>query len=233
MTTETWNAVDDYFSRGLVKSDAALDAALQASSRAGLRAINVAPNQGKFLHLLARIHGARRILELGTLGGYSAIWLARALPEGGSPISLEADPDTADVARKNIAVAGLASKVSVITGLAAESLEQMIASKTPPFDFIFLDADKVSYPEYLRLTLQLSRPGTVIVADNVVRNGKVADMANDEPDVIGVREFFDMLAANPETDTTAVQTVGAKGWDGFSITIVSAPPGITDSRTSR
>lgn len=225
MTTESWNAVDDYFSRGLVKSDPALDAALQASTQAGLRPINVAPNQGKFLHLLARIHGARRILELGTLGGYSAVWLARALPEDGSLITLEADPGNADVARKNIAAAGLADKVSVVTGLAAESLERMIASKTPPFDFIFLDADKVSYPAYLRLTLQLSRPGTVIVADNVVRNGKVADMNNDEPDVIGVREFFDMLATNPGTDSTAVQTVGSKGWDGFSITIVSAPAG--------
>lgn len=224
MITDTWNAVDDYFSRGLVKSDTALDAALEASTKAGLRAINVAPNQGKFLNLLAKIHGARRILELGTLGGYSAIWLARALPEDGSMISLEANPDNADVARKNIAAAGLANKVSVITGLAAESLQQMIQSKTPPFDFIFLDADKISYPEYLRLTLRLSRPGTVIVADNVVRDGKLVDPQNNEPDVLGVREFFHMLAAMPGTESTAVQTVGSKGYDGFSITIVSAPP---------
>jgi predicted O-methyltransferase YrrM len=222
MATELWNAVDDYFSRELVKPDTALDAALEASAKAGLRAISVAPNQGKFLHLLAKIHGTRRILEIGTLGGYSAIWLARALPADGSMVSLEANPDYADVARSNIAAAGLSDKVSVLTGLAADSLEELIRSKTPPFDFIFIDADKASYPDYLRLTLQLSQPGTVIVADNVVRSGRLGDPANQEPDIVGIRTFFKMLAATPDTDSTAVQTVGAKGWDGFSITIVSA-----------
>jgi predicted O-methyltransferase YrrM len=142
MATEIWNSVDDYFSRALVKPDPALDAALKASAKAGLRAINVAPNQGKFLHLLAKIRGAHRILEIGTLGGYSAIWLARALPADGSMVSLEANPDYADVARGNIAAAGLSDKVSVITGLAAQSLEELIRSKTPPFDFVFIDADK-------------------------------------------------------------------------------------------
>jgi predicted O-methyltransferase YrrM len=222
MATELWNAVDDYFSRELVKPDAALDTALEASAKAGLRAISVAPNQGKFLHLLAKIRGAGRILEIGTLGGYSAIWLARALPADGSMVSLEANPDYADVARNNIAAAGLSDKVSVLTGLAAESLEELIRSKTPPFDFIFIDADKSSYPDYLRLTLQLSRPGTVIVADNVVRSGRLGDPNNREPDIIGIRTFFQMLAATPGADSTAIQTVGTKGWDGFSITIVSA-----------
>jgi predicted O-methyltransferase YrrM len=222
MATELWNAVDDYFSRELVKPDAALDTALEASAKAGLRAISVAPNQGKFLHLLAKIRGAGRILEIGTLGGYSAIWLARALPADGSMVSLEANPDYADVARNNIAAAGLSDKVSVLTGLAAESLEELIRSKTPPFDFIFIDAEKSSYPDYLRLTLQLSRPGTVIVADNVVRSGRLGDPNNREPDIIGIRTFFQMLAATPGADSTAIQTVGTKGWDGFSITIVSA-----------
>jgi predicted O-methyltransferase YrrM len=209
MATEIWNSVDDYFSRALVKPDPALDAALKASAKAGLRAINVAPNQGKFLHLLAKIRGAHRILEIGTLGGYSAIWLARALPADGSMVSLEANPDYADVARGNIAAAGLSDKVSVITGLAAQSLEELIRSKTPPFDFVFIDADK-------------SQPGTVIVADNVVRSGRLGDPANQEPDILGIRAFFNMLAATPDADSTAIQTVGAKGWDGFSITIVSA-----------
>jgi predicted O-methyltransferase YrrM len=222
MSTEIWNSVDDYFSRELVKPDAALDAALVASAKAGLRQISVAPNQGKFLHLLAKIHASRRILEIGTLGGYSAIWLARALPPDGTMVSLEANPDYANVARSNIAAAGLSDKVSVITGLAAESLEELIRSKTPSFDFIFIDADKSSYPDYLRLTLQLSQPGTVIVADNVVRSGRLGDPANQEPDIVGIRSFFKMLAATPGADSTAVQTVGAKGWDGFSITIVSA-----------
>jgi predicted O-methyltransferase YrrM len=222
MATEIWNSVDDYFSRALVKPDPALDAALKASAKAGLRAINVAPNQGKFLHLLAKIRGAHRILEIGTLGGYSAIWLARALPADGSMVSLEANPDYADVARGNIAAAGLSDKVSVITGLAAQSLEELIRSKTPPFDFVFIDADKSSYPDYLRLTLQLCRPGTVIVADNAVRSGRLGDPANQEPDILGIRAFFNMLAATPDADSTAIQTVGAKGWDGFSITIVSA-----------
>jgi predicted O-methyltransferase YrrM len=198
MATEIWNSVDDYFSRALVKPDPALDAALKASAKAGLRAINVAPNQGKFLHLLAKIRGAHRILEIGTLGGYSAIWLARALPADGSMVSLEANPDYADVARGNIAAAGLSDKVSVITGLAAQSLEELIRSKTPPFDFVF------------------------IVADNVVRSGRLGDPANQEPDILGIRAFFNMLAATPDADSTAIQTVGAKGWDGFSITIVSA-----------
>lgn len=222
MATELWNAVDDYFSRALVKPDAVLDAALEASAKAGLRAISVAPNQGKFLHLLAKINGARRILEIGTLGGYSAIWLARALPADGSMVSLEANSDYAEVARSNIAAAGLSDKVSVLTGLAAESLEELIRSETPPFDFVFIDADKSSYPDYLRLTLQLSRPGTVIVADNVVRSGRLGDPNNREPDIVGIRSFFQMLAATPDADSTAIQTVGTKGWDGFSITIVSA-----------
>jgi predicted O-methyltransferase YrrM len=223
MNPKTWHTVDDYISDVLIGPDTALDATLAASERAGLRAINVAPNQGKFLHLLARIHGARRILEIGTLGGYSAIWLARALPADGALVSLEADPDTATVARDNIACAGLADKVTVVTGQAADSLAYMIRDSAAPFDLIFIDADKTSNPDYLRLTLQLARRGTVIVADNVVRSGRVADPASHEPDAVGIRRYFDMLAAAPGIDSTAVQTVGIKGWDGFAISIVSDP----------
>ncbi|WP_118178469.1 O-methyltransferase [Paraburkholderia phosphatilytica] len=223
MNPEMWHTVDDYISSTLIGPDTALDATLAASDHAGLRAINVAPNQGKFLHLLARIHGARRILEIGTLGGYSAIWLARALPADGALISLEADADTAKIARDNIASAGLADKVTVITGLAADSLHELIRNGTAPFDLIFIDADKSGNPDYLRLTLQLARAGTVMVADNVVRSGRVADRSSNEPDAVGIRRYFDMLAAAPGIDSTAVQTVGIKGWDGFAISIVSDP----------
>jgi predicted O-methyltransferase YrrM len=224
MDTHLCNSVDAYISKVLIGPDTALDATLEASEKAGLRAINVAPNQGKFLHLLARIHGARRILEIGTLGGYSAIWLARALPADGALVSLEADANTATVARKNIAAAALADKVTVVTGLAADSLRDMIGKRSAPFDFIFIDADKTSNPDYLELTLQLARPGTLIVADNVVRSGRVADPSNDEPDVTGIRRYFDMLGTAPGIDSTAVQTVGIKGWDGFAISIVTDPP---------
>jgi predicted O-methyltransferase YrrM len=204
-----------------VHSDEVLSAALEASARAGLPSINVAENQGKFLHLLAKIRGARRILEIGTLGGYSTIWLARALPPGGTLITLEADKDYAAVARTNIDRAGLSGVVSVRVGLAADSLRHMLAAGEEPFDLIFIDADKPSYPNYLRLCLQLAHAGTVIIADNVIRHGKLADPANTDPDVQGMREFFELLACHPEVESTAMQTVGTKGWDGFSISIVA------------
>jgi len=221
MSQEQWSAVDEYFARVLVPSDPALDATLKTSAESGLRAINVAPNQGKFLHLLAKIKGARRILEIGTLGGYSTIWLARALPADGTLISLEVNPGHAEIARKNIETAGLSSVVTVMVGAAVRSLERLIEDKVEPFDLVFIDADKESNPDYLKLSVKLSRPGTVIVGDNVVRNGRVADEKNNDPDVLGVRSFLELLAADSRLTTTAVQTVGSKGWDGFSISVVS------------
>jgi predicted O-methyltransferase YrrM len=220
MNEQTWQAVDDWFCDRLIGPDDALDGALAASAKVGLRAINVAPNQGKFLHLLARIQGARRILEIGTLGGYSAIWLGRALPDDGAMVSLEFSPENAAVARANIARAGLDAKVTVMTGLALELLDALIAQGVPPFDFVFIDADKSNNPNYLDRVLKLSRPGTVIVADNVVREGRVADPAHHEDDVVGLRRYFDMLGNDKRLATTAVQTVGSKGWDGFAITVV-------------
>ncbi|WP_175746524.1 O-methyltransferase [Burkholderia pyrrocinia] len=220
MDQDQWNQVDAYFSATLVPSDDALDAALAACNAAGLPAINVAPNQGKLLQLLATIRGARRILEVGTLGGYSTIWLARALPPGGTLVTLELNPEHAKVATRNIARAGFAEVVSVIVGNAKDSLARLVDAGDAPFDFIFIDADKDNNPVYLDAALKLSRPGTVIVVDNVVRGGRVADPDNREPDVVGVREGFARLAAEPKLTTTAVQTVGQKGWDGFSISIV-------------
>lgn len=220
MNPSQWNAVDTYFTDHLVKSDAALEATLAASAQAGLPEINVAPNQGKLLHILAKIQGARRILEIGTLGGYSTIWLARALPADGELLSLEANPEYAALARRNIAGAGLGGIVSVLEGQAVDRLQQLVDDAVAPFDFVFIDADKVNNPAYLHLSLALSRPGTVIVADNVVRRGQVADPDSQDPDVQGVQTYMDLLAAQPERMSTAVQTVGTKGWDGFAITIV-------------
>jgi predicted O-methyltransferase YrrM len=222
MNPQQWTAVDDYLCETLVGYDPALAATLKASDQAGLRPINVAPNQGKFLQLLARIRGARRILEIGTLGGYSTIWLARALPEDGALVSLEIDPDSAAVARRNIAAAGLSERVTVLVGPAAATLEHLAAQQAEPFDFVFIDADKQSTPDYLRWSLKLARPGTVIVTDNVVRSGRVADTHDQDPDVAGVRGFFAAAAADPHLSTTALQTVGSKGWDGFAISVVEA-----------
>ncbi|MDN7851125.1 O-methyltransferase [Burkholderia seminalis] len=222
MDQDRWSQVDAYFSATLVPSDDALDAALAASDAAGLPAINVAPNQGKLLQLLATIRGARRILEVGTLGGYSTIWLARALPPGGTLVTLELNPAHAKVATQNIAHAGFASVVSVVVGNAKDSLARLVDAGEAPFDFVFIDADKDNNAVYLDAALKLSRPGTVIVVDNVVRGGRVADPDNREPDVIGVRDGFARLVAEPALTTTAVQTVGQKGWDGFSISIVGA-----------
>jgi predicted O-methyltransferase YrrM len=220
MDQDQWNKVDAYFSATLVPSDDVLDAALAASEAAGLPAINVAPNQGKLLQLLATIRGARRILEVGTLGGYSTIWLARALPPDGRLVTLELNPDHAKVATQNLARAGFADLVSVIVGSAKDSLARLVDTGEAPFDFIFIDADKDNNAAYLDAALKLSRPGTLIVVDNVVRRGRVADPENRDPDVVGVRNGFARIAAEPNLMTTAVQTVGLKGWDGFSISIV-------------
>jgi predicted O-methyltransferase YrrM len=215
-----WTAVDRYIRGLLVPEDPILDAALETSRAAELPPINVSPTQGKLLHLLARIQGARRILELGTLGGYSTIWLARALPAEGRLITLEANAKHAEVARENIARAGLARLVEVRLGSALDSLKQMIASGCAPFDFIFIDADKSGYPDYLTWTLKLSRPGAMIIADNVVRNAKVLDPSSDDPDVQGIRRFNELLAAEHRLSATTIQTVGSKGYDGFALAMV-------------
>ena len=216
---EPWAAVDAYVAELLVETDPALEAALKANAAAGLPPHDVSPPQGKLLHLLARIRGARTILELGTLGGYSTIWLARALPAGGRVVAIEADTRYAEVARANIARAGLDALVDLRVGAALEVLRELRG----PFDFIFIDADKRSNPEYLTRALELSRPGTLIVADNVVRSGAVADGASADASVQGVRRFFELLAAEPRVSATAIQTVGAKGWDGFALALVTEP----------
>lgn len=221
MDQTQWDLLDDYLCNQLVAPDEALDAALRLSAEAGLPAINVAPNQGKFLQLLARLRGAKRILEIGTLGGYSTIWLARALPPGGELVTLEFSPEHAAVARQNIVNAGLSEKVKVIVGAGVDSLKRMIDEHAEPFDFVFIDADKKTYPEYLTLALALCGKGAVIVGDNIIRRGRMADFASTDPDVLGLRRYFELLAHNPRLDSTAVQTVGSKGWDGFSITLVS------------
>ncbi|MGV9690826.1 O-methyltransferase [Streptomyces sp. NPDC003444] len=217
MTTSQWTDVDAYFTELLAPADEALSAALTASTAAGLPEIAVAPNQGKLLHLLARVQGARSILEIGTLGGYSTIWLARALPADGRLVTLEYDPAHADVARSNIARAGLDEVVEVRTGAALDSLPKLEAEGAGPFDFVFIDADKVNNPRYVEWALKLSRPGTVIVVDNVVRGGKVATDHPDDPAVTGTREMFDLVAREPRLDATAFQTVGTKGYDGLLV----------------
>jgi predicted O-methyltransferase YrrM len=224
MTPEPWAAVDRYFADLFAPSDPALEAALRDSAAAGLPAIQVTPNLGKLLHLLARVQGARSILEIGTLGGYSTIWLARALPAEGRLITLEADPKHAEIARTNIARAGLSDVVELRLGRAQETLPQLAAEGRGPFDLIFIDADKPGYPDYLAWALRLSRRGSLIVADNVVRKGAVIDAASDDPRVQGVRRFNELLAAEPRVSATAIQTVGSKGYDGFAIALVVADP---------
>jgi len=221
VTQEQWTAVDRYLADLLVPSDASLAAALAASAAAGLPPADVSPTQGKLLQLLARLSGARMILELGTLGGYSAIWLARALPAGGRLVTLEADPRCAEVARDNIARAGLASAVELRVGPALETLPLVAADGLGPFDLIFIDADKSGNPEYLRWALELSRPGSLIVADNVVRGGAVLDASSSDPSVQGVRRFYELLAGEPRVSATAIQTVGSKGYDGFALALVT------------
>jgi predicted O-methyltransferase YrrM len=217
---ETWAAVDQYISDLLLPSDPALDAALEASAAAGLPQINVTPSQGKLLHVLARMQGARRILEIGTLGGYSTIWLARALPEGGRLITLEADPRHAEVAGANLARAGLAEIVDVRLGPALDTLPRLVDEG--PFDLFFIDADKPNNPAYFSWALRLSRPGSVIIIDNVVRGGAVADEATDDPRVQGSRRLFEVIAAEPRVTATTIQTVGTKGYDGFAIGLVTS-----------
>ena len=200
--------------------DPILDDVLAANAAAGLPAHDVSPSQGKLLHLLARIAGARRILEVGTLGGYSTIWLARALPPGGRLITLEIDPKHAAVARENLARAGFANIARVRVGRALDTLEELYQEAAGPFDFVFIDADKPSNPDYFSWALKMSRPGTVIVVDNVVRKGAVADPASEDAAVRGVRRLNLKMAAEPRISATAIQTVGSKGYDGFAVALV-------------
>ena len=212
-----WASVDRYLNDTLIPPDPALDAALVANAAANLPAIDVSPSQGKLLQLLAETQGARRILEIGTLGGYSTINLARALPPNGKLITLELDPHHAEVALANIAHAGLAHAVELRLGPALDSLAQLHAEHVEPFDLIFLDANKDGYPDYLTAALKLARPGTLILADNVIRDGEIIDASSTDPNVQGVRHFLELLAADPRISSTAIQTVGSKGYDGFAI----------------
>lgn len=217
MTQKTWTAVDDYLNDLIVRPDDALRSALEASRAAGLPEIAVSAPQGKLLNLLARTMGARRILEIGTLGGYSTIWLARSLPPGGRLITLEYSPKHAEVARANLARAGLAEVAEVRVGPGLE----LMPSLTGPFDLFFIDANKEGYPDYFRACLKLSRPGSMLVFDNVVRDGKVIEAASRDPLVRGVRQLYEDIAAEPRVSATSIQTVGSKGYDGFCVAVVS------------
>ena len=220
MDPEQWTAVDRYIADRLALSDAALEAALGANAAAGLPAIDVSPSQGKLLHLMAVMKGARRILEIGTLGGYSTIWLARGLPPGGRLVTLEVEGKHAEVARGNVERAGLSAVFEIRVGAALELLAQLEEQGAERFDLIFIDADKPSMPAYLGWALKLANPGCLIVADNVVREGAVLEQASADPAVQGVRAMFEMLGAEPRLSATAVQTVGSKGYDGFAMALV-------------
>ncbi len=217
-----WTNVDRYLGGLFAPTDPQLDAALAANRQAGLPPIGVSPLQGSFLQWLVRLTGARRILEIGALGGYSTIWMARALPEGGRLVTLELNPKHAEVARANWQNAALAGRIELRIGKAADSLQALAASGAEPFDLIFIDADKPAYPDYLAWSLRLVRPGALIVADNVVRKGNILDPASPDPDVQGVRRFLEMLAAEPRLSATVLPTAGAKGYDGFALALVLA-----------
>lgn len=217
MSQELWTAVDAYFEDLFIPADAVLDDVVAASDAAGMPRMNVAANQGKLLMLIAQIHGSRRILEFGTMGGYSTIWLARALPPDGHLITLEYDPNYAAVAAQNIVRAGLQEKVDIRVGAALDTLPKLAAEGHAPFDFIFIDADKQSNPQYFEWALKLSRPGSIIIVDNVVRDGQVIEPENDNPSVQGTRRFAEMAATEPRVSATAIQTVGSKGYDGFAL----------------
>jgi predicted O-methyltransferase YrrM len=220
MSQELWTDVDHYLTDALHDPDASLDAALEASAAAGLPPIQVCTNQGKMLHLLARIQGARRILEVGTLGGYSTIWLARALPADGQLISLELEPRHAEVARKNLEQAGVGSVAEVRLGRAIDSLATLAEEGVEPFDFVFIDADKQSNADYFAWALDHTKPGSVIVVDNVVRAGAVADASSDDEAVLGVRRLHDLIQGDSRATATGIQTIGTKGYDGFTLALV-------------
>lgn len=217
-----WTAVDEYFSNLLSPPDPALRAALEASAAAGLPPIQVSPNQGKLLMLLALARGARTVLEIGTLGGYSTIWLVRGLSAGGRVVTLECDPRHAEIARENIARAGLANVVDIVLGRALDTLPRLLAEGRGPFDLVFIDADKEHMPDYFHWALRLTARGSLIVLDNVVRGGEVLDGGLDDPNVRGVRRCIELIASEPRVDATVVQTVGVKGYDGFALARVVA-----------
>jgi predicted O-methyltransferase YrrM len=220
MTDDLAIQVDEYFDELLVKPDPILEAALAAGLAAGMPQIQVSPTQGKFLHLLALIQGARRVLEVGTLAGYSTIWLGRALPPDGCLISLEVNPRYAEVARANLRRAGLEAITEVVVGPAVDSLAALVEGSVEPFDLVFIDADKERNPDYVGWALRLSHPGSVIVVDNVVRQGRVVDAENRDPNITGTRRMFENIAREPRLEATAVQTVGLKGYDGFAVLLV-------------
>jgi len=220
VSLEQWTAVDRYINDKMVATDGALDGAQRAAQAAGLPPISVSVAQGKLLQVLAQLHGARKILEIGTLGGYSTIWMARALPDDGRLISLEIDPKHAEVAQASLARAGVADKVEIRLGAAIDTLEKLAAEGAGPFDLVFIDADKASNADYFAWAVTLSRPGTMIIVDNVVRNGGVLDAETDNVDIVGTRRLFDAVAAEGRVNATAIQTVGAKGYDGFVIAVV-------------
>ncbi|MGA7119984.1 MAG: O-methyltransferase [Polyangiaceae bacterium] len=224
MTQELWTATDRFITDSLVPADPALEAALGASDAARLPAINVSPNQGKLLFLLARLQGARSVLEIGTLGGYSTIWLGRALPADGRLITLEADPKNAEVARTNIARAGLAGIVEIRVGLALDTLPKLASEGHGPFDLTFIDADKVHNPDYFAWAVRLSHRGSLIIVDNVVRDGAILDAHSSDPAVRGTRRLYEQIAADPRVSATAMQTVGSKGHDGFALALVVQDP---------
>jgi predicted O-methyltransferase YrrM len=222
MTQAIWKEVDEYLGDLLVPEDPALDAAVAANAAAGMPPISVSPLQGKLLHLLARIHGSTRILEIGTLGGYSTIWLARALPPDGRLITLELEARHADIARANLERAGVAGRVEIRLGAALETLPRLAAENRGPFDLVFIDADKENTPGYFDWALKLTRKGSAIIVDNVVRKGEVANAATADEDVRGIRQFLERAAAEPRVQMTAIQTVGIKGYDGFALALVIA-----------
>jgi len=220
MSQDLWTKVDDYINGVAVGTDAALEAASAAAAAAQLPPISVTPAHGKLLHLLVRAQGAKRILEVGTLAGYSTIWLARAVPPGGRVITLEANPMHADIARANIERAGLTGRIELRLGDALATLPKLAAEKQPPFDFTFIDADRTNLAEYFDWAVRLSHPASVIIVDNVVRKGSVIDASSDDPNVKGVRRFNDRLTADTRVTATMVQTVSAKGYDGFAMALV-------------
>ncbi|HUN62026.1 MAG TPA: O-methyltransferase [Candidatus Sulfotelmatobacter sp.] len=220
MTKKLWTAVDQYINEMLIPNDPVLDAALRAAADAGLPQIQVSPPQGKLLHVLVRSLGARRILEIGTLGGYSSIWMARALPPGGHLLTLEAEARHAEVARANFERAGLTHCIEVRLGPALDTLPRVAVEGRGPFDLLFIDANKSAITEYFDWALRLSRPGSLILVDNVIRDGEVIDAESDDPDVQGVRRFNVRLAQETRVSATEIQTVGSKGYDGFAMAVV-------------
>jgi predicted O-methyltransferase YrrM len=221
MNQDQWTAVDAYLNEIFVGSDESLESALSHSAEAGLPAIAVSPTQGKFLMMLARIEGARRILEVGTLGGYSTIWLAKALPADGRIITIESEPKHAEVARENIAAAGFGEMVDVRLGKALDVLPDIAAENVGPFDFSFIDADKPNIPEYFDWALRLSRSGSIIIVDNVIREGAIVDADSEDASVQGVRRLNERIALESSVTATTIQTVGSKGYDGFTIVVVN------------